>query len=472
MAAIASFEEKRSSLANPVAENQTGALPLTPGRTKSTGILSLRRLYHAPRNATEWDGEYEERTSEWFELFVDLIMVVAFSRMSEFLAEDYTAGNVLLFLIFFNLFQSSWNLYASYCTRFFDISFLHTLYLIVFLLGMAGMTIHVGVPDLSFNFTIAMIVQRFSLFIMYFLAACQNRRAKPHALLISYLLICSLILFTVAAFYTKQKAVLYVLWGFVSVIEMLYDLISFLCLPREKLLPLNIDHYTDRRNAFILAVLGEAVLSAVQDYGSQRQREFDRNANFYLSMSMSLLLSFSIALLYYHVQPATRDQNAMRQSVFRGFFLYITTCCLAPALLLVGVSIKFITKATVNHHTLEEREVILLFSSLGVSLFLIFLVRISHYWGNQPVPDDEAAVKTVKWLWWLLVAIWPLVVISFLGLWDVENAHPLSSISVATVLCFGLAVIETCITHWLASREHQGTSSYGAVDVSQAHREE
>mmetsp|Transcript_28330 Transcript_28330/g.55064 ORF Transcript_28330/g.55064 Transcript_28330/m.55064 type:complete len:447 (-) Transcript_28330:148-1488(-) len=424
--------------------------------------LSLRRLYHPPKTIADWDSEYAERTSEWFELFVDLIMVIAFSRMAEFLVEDYNAHNLGLFLLFFFLFQTSWIMYAMYCTRFFDDSFLHTMYLILYLLGMSGMTIHVGNTDLNLNFTIAMIIQRFSLFLMYFLTARQNDRARAHAGVSSYILMASLAMLVVACFFTNNETVLYTLWILVVVIELPNDNIAFAVLPREKRLPLNIDHMSDRANAFIIAVLGESVVSALQDYSGQR--DFERNADFYVAMSLALLLPFSIALLFYHVQPMTREQHAYRQSIQRGFILYYTQCCLAPTLLLVGVAIKFVTKATIFHDEMKRDQVELLFASVGVSLFLIFCVRLSHYWGNHPSADDADDVKVVKWGWWVVVAIWPFIVLSLLAVGELELAHPTTIISIVTALCFGLALTETSITHWLASRALRDIAQYGTVD--------
>eukprot|EP00466_Bigelowiella_natans_P002814 jgi/Bigna1/130468/aug1.11_g5176 len=365
--------------------------------------LALRRLYRTPRTAVDWDDEYEERTSEWFELFVDLIMVIAFSRIADFLADEYSPDKISLFILFFTLFQSSWTLYMVYCTRLYDNSFVHTIYLIVFLLGMAGMAIHVGNADLSINFTVAMIVQRTSLCVMYFLTACQNRRAKSHAMIITYVMLCSLVLLLVATVYTANTTILHILWALVVVVEMPFDIYAYAALPRSKLLPLNIDHVTDRQNGFILAVLGESVVSALQDYSGQH--DFDRNAMFYLAMMLALLLSFSIALLFYNVQPTTRDQHAFRQSVGRGFFHYFVIICLGPSLLMAGVAIMFVTRATVYHHEMKLAEVTLLFASVGVSLILIFLVRVSHYAGHHPSPDDPEDVKRVKWAWWAVFTV-------------------------------------------------------------------
>ena len=47
-----------------------------------------RVFYRVPNQSADFDDEYEERAAQWFELFVDLILVVAWTNVTDALFES------------------------------------------------------------------------------------------------------------------------------------------------------------------------------------------------------------------------------------------------------------------------------------------------------------------------------------------------------------------------------------------------
>ncbi|KAH9052427.1 hypothetical protein Ae201684P_001608 [Aphanomyces euteiches] len=85
----------------------------------------LRTFSSRPELSADWNGNYEEKSAQWFELFVDLIMVSACSNVAEKLKDDLSHHGLLNFLLIFTLYVSSWQKYTFFNARFSEDSFVH-----------------------------------------------------------------------------------------------------------------------------------------------------------------------------------------------------------------------------------------------------------------------------------------------------------------------------------------------------------
>lgn len=456
-------------MAHPGGTNEP-LLPVTAAETVSSAPpaaaapLRPRLLYGVPQQAADYDEEYDERAAQWFELFVDLILVVAWTNVTDALydSEHGIVRSLFLFWLSVNLVQAAWLKYMEYQTRFIDESFVHTLQLFVFILGLAGMAIHVGDPEAATEFTVSMLMQKIPVIGMCASTAFFSKRARQHMTCKACILAVSASICAVVVYMQPRAYKPFVLcaWTLVIALEVPSTMYIRLLIVgvvgshRAKMVPINIDHVVDRTNAFIMITLGESLLSSMLKYGSLPAEA--RTSKLYACMAFVLVISFSIGLLYYNIQPP-RHESAFRRSAVRGLLVYYTTFTLAPAILLVSVGVKYCMHAAVAAEgQVTSAETWMLYVSIALVLHLIFWLRVGHYWGVEPQQSDPSVVKKVKYLWWAVFAAWPIVPLCIAAV-AVKHifVDPAWNLGVAAGAVVGLVLAETSLTTLLVSMESE-----------------
>jgi low temperature requirement protein LtrA len=99
---------------------------------------SVRSLVSVPKVLNEWGTESEERGSGYWELFLDLVLVAGVSNVADSLKENMSANGLLVFILFFVLYYTSWSAYMHFTTRFGDDSLAHSVKLFVFILALSN----------------------------------------------------------------------------------------------------------------------------------------------------------------------------------------------------------------------------------------------------------------------------------------------------------------------------------------------
>lgn len=411
--------------------------------------LRHRHLYGVPRFSADFEEEYDERAAQWFELFVDLILVVAWTNVTDglFESEWRTWQGLFYFWLTMNVVQSGWLMYMHYQSRFIDESFVHTIQLFVFILGLAGIAVHIGDPEFSTELSQSMVVQKVPLISMYAATAVLLKKARASLSIYAGILILSTLLSAAVAITGPKEYTPFAVgaWTVVVLIEATAPLSTVLLLDRSKIVPINIDHMVDRTNAFIMIVLGESLLSSMIKYGSIPGEA--RTGTFYACMSGVLLMAFSIGLLYYNVQPP-RSASAFRRSHVRGFLVYFVTMFLSTAILLLSVGVKLCMHAiTHNEAGIAPGDAWKMFGGLALVMHLIGWLRVGHYWGVQPAPSDSPFEKKVMYWWWGVFAAWPLVPMCIAAVAvGQEYLDPASMMGLASTVCLGLVLAETTFT--------------------------
>lgn len=415
---------------------------------------NTRLFYGVPQQAANWTGEYEERGSQWFELFVDLVLVVAWSNITDALYESELGiiSSLFMFWLTVNLVQCAWLLYSQYQSKFIDESFVHTIQLFVYILGLAGIAAHIGAPELATELSVSLVLQKIPLIVMYSVTAFHSKRARPHMGYVACLQTASALICAVVAFTQPREYTPFVVsaWTLVVVLELPCDLIYYTVLQGRFMVPFNIDHVVERQNEFIMIALGESILSAMLKYGDLPAK--DRTPQFYICMALALLLAFSIGLLFYNVQPS-RHANAYRRSFVRAVLVYFATCSLAPCILLISVGVKHAMNVTVTADgMISSAHTWMIYGNVALVLHVIFWIRLGHFWGIEPKESDPAVVKKLAYQWWTVFAVWPVVPICIAAV-ATTRISALWNMGLAAAVCGALVVIETCFTTWLAATD-------------------
>ncbi|KAH9087018.1 hypothetical protein Ae201684P_000432 [Aphanomyces euteiches] len=398
----------------------------------------MRTLMSHPSLSADRSGEYEEKSAEWFELFLDLIMVAACSSISEKLRDDLSFHGFLYFSLLATLFTMTWMLYTSFHARFNEKSLLHYLFLYIWLVGLGGMVL-AGKPGPTFTFglllvRIAQLCMRATMYIML-----------PR---------------------TRHKICVHILVGLVSVAT-LY--LSLYLPPRGSAsdspwvrwyraiyferIPMNIDHYKERMGSLVMLTLGEAILSAIIGFKDPSLL----TVRYFIMMELALLVLFSMAMFYFAMQPS-REFHALRRSLALGTAFTYLHIVLFPALLAMGVSLKFITNSVLKNESLDSTHVAWLFGSISASMFIMLLIRLTHFGGRRPAPSDPEHMKRITNanVWWTLVGFAPLVPIVcawLLHKYSRDSINPITALVLAAGFNLVFTIIETLVMNVLVDSE-------------------
>lgn len=264
-----------------------------------------------------------ERHATWFELFFDLVFVVAVAELAHGLAEDASVAGFARFGLLFLPVWWTWILYTFYADRFDTDDVLYRL------LGMVGMfaivTMGVGLDHAGngegvrqdLPFVLAYLAARWVSCLLYLRAAFHleigRRLVRIHAtgsVLASVIWLGSLALPDPARYW---------LWFVALLVEMVVPAVA-----RQTLaaVPASLDHIPERFGLFTIIVLGESVISVAAglEDGGVGGRPFVIAVAFFL-------LACALWWFYFDFADAEplRHSFAVRQIYIYGHFLTVVS---------------------------------------------------------------------------------------------------------------------------------------------------
>lgn len=460
---------------------------------RGRSILSQAGVWH------DWDEEYEERGSGWWELFVDLLLVAACANVADQFKEDTSLTGLVVFALQLAQFESGWLHYTLFSSRYHDESLFHSFLLFIYLLGTAVAVVHAkGLePDDVVGFNVGQVILRLALTAMQLSVAYASSRARQISLMDGFFSFLHAATFAVAATFSDDGGAVVACW----LVAIFLEVVVWAQTSRLlgiKGVPLNIDHMADRTGCFTMVILGESVVSTAINYSNLASP--DRTEAYYAAMVLGFLLTFTLALSTFHIQPV-RELHAYRRSRCHGICLGYTNRIMWVALLAMGVGIKHVMRAVTGTEEAEQaaaspaaattvaagrgheprsiverldaRFVWLLMGSLSVAFFSLLVVRALHYWGREPLPIDNAFTRRLKRVWWVLVLLWgflPLACALVLTAATSEasqpdpqaascatggcSADPVATLGAAAACATLMVIVETLIVQNLQSNVH------------------
>ncbi|OQR93873.1 hypothetical protein ACHHYP_02129 [Achlya hypogyna] len=401
----------------------------------------LRTFYGSAELSADWTGEYEEKSAQWFELFLDLIMVAACSNVAEGFKDDLTVAGFLEFILLCLMYSSSWHLYTHFNARFSETSLLHYSFLYLLLMGLGSMVL---ASEPGYRFTIGLVSIRIAMVLMNSSVICSLPEARAKARIDIALGVIAITLF-ISALVIDTHTWTIAVYLLTLVLETLAAFVVARCFPGS-FVAMNIDHVDEREGCMVMVALGESVVSAFIN-----SRGADLPAHFYMATCLSLLVIFSLAIFYFATKPP-RAMHAMRRSVYSGFAYSLMHYALLPTLLATGVGTKLVSEAVLKATPLSSNALWVLYGSISLALLEMLVIRLLHYWGRQPAPSDPIDVKRIKYAWWAICAVSPLCPLGIALIFEVANPRGVAPISAlvgaAAVVLFWL-VSETSVMHCL-----------------------
>ncbi|KAF0694302.1 Aste57867_14814 [Aphanomyces stellatus] len=411
----------------------------------------MRTFLSQPSLSADWSGDYEEKSAEWFELFLDLVMVAACSNVAEALKEDLSVRGFVYFVFLTTVYTVTWTQYTNFHARFNEKSLLHYAYLYLWLVGLGGMVL-AGAPGVAF--TLGMSLVRLAQLLMYMTIYIHLPIVRPNVHVdIVVSIVSATILLTSLALPPAWTIPAYGVTMLVETVGRIGLALARWFVPKElHRIPLNIDHYSDRVGCLVLVTLGEAVVSAIIHFDTPELL----TARFFVMMQLALLVLFSTAMFYFAIRPM-RDFHALRRSSAAGFAFAWLHYALYPTLLSIGVALKFITGAVLTHTPLESVHLWLLFGSISAAMLIFLGLRVAHFGGREPAPTDADSIKRVKYAWWGIIALsplFPLACVAVLEGLSPQDADPILALSLAAAFNVLWTIAETAMMNRLVELGH------------------
>jgi low temperature requirement protein LtrA len=410
-----------------------------------------RRLFGETILLQDWDRLADEGAAQYWELFLDLLLVAAASCLADQYKEDENFGE---FVQFYLILVNGWALYTHHITsRFEDASLAHSMLLFVFFVGFGYSSVNVGLEHAS-AFAAGALLQRVSVLIMLANTAYCLPRARYFCGVLAILIGFAMIGLGVACWGGERMALTGLLIA--AIIESFGEAIMSRFIDGHRLVPVNIEHTKDRLGALELVMLGETALSVTLTYREVVAREdivHGTENDYYWVLGLSFLLIFMFTLLLFHMQPAP-SEHAFRRSRYHGVGVFLAHKILGLCLLAVGVSIKLVVDAVLLQEDLLMFGYRLMGWGSGSALFLLFVIRYLHHGGKTElrfgnkvwVHGQNPDTDRVAALWWWTIGIaWLL---PFVGIaTGVTTRDPLSATTMHAALLFLLCLIESFYSH-------------------------
>eukprot|EP00039_Didymoeca_costata_P003289 m.66625 g.66625 ORF g.66625 m.66625 type:complete len:456 (+) comp11821_c1_seq1:215-1582(+) len=362
-----------------------------------------RTLPPRPQLFTSWEEEADEHGVSWWELFVDLLLVLACSVLSDHLNDNLDGGGIFHFLVYFSIFLGGSHNYSYFNTRFTDLSLVHNLFLFMMMLGMAGMCINATGLEYIRAFSVCAAIQRMSQVFMELPIIFHIPKAR-RVVSVDITMMTISAAFCGAAGIVKDHDKSLALLASAAVFEnfLIYGVYLSGIVQRNHMIPIHIDHSNERQGCVTMVVLGESIVSTILNY-HERKRDpkarRDTDSDYLIAMGLSLLLLFGLGLLYYGVSPP-RQLHAYRRSRPHGISFQILHLFLFWALLGMGTALKALMTAVFEDKHMDYTHAVLMFGSLTVIVATLIALRTLHYWGRTPLPTDTTTQKAIMLTWW------------------------------------------------------------------------
>lgn len=415
-----------------------------------------RKLFGKTTLLQDWDKEAEEGAAQYWELFLDLLLVAAASCVADQFKEDESFWNFALFYI---ILVNGWMLYTHhFTTRFQDASMAHSMLLLVYFCGFGYSSVSVGQEHAS-AFAAGALVQRSIVLTMLANTAHCLPRARYFCAILAALTAVAMIGLLLAFYGKGDRVVLAGLWV-AALVEFLGEVILSNLVDGRRLIPVNIEHSKDRLGSLELIMLGETALSVTITYRELVSRDegtilHDAENRYFWVLGLSFLLIFMFTLLLFHMQPAPHD-HAIRRSRFHGVGLILAHKVLGLALLSVGVSVKLVVEAVLLDEELSAFAYRLMGCSVSAALLVLFGIRRLHYGGKTEfhfgdklwIQGENPRIDRVAAIWWWTVGLaWLLPLI---GLETGVTTHdPLRATALHATLLFLLCLVESSYSHMI-----------------------
>ena len=406
-----------------------------------------RKLLGAPTALKDCDSTRDDISSKYWELFLDLLLVVASSAIADDLQKDVSWRGALEFTLLYLTMINGYTLYTpTLTTRFEDSSLYHAAFLLLpYVCAVLYSALYSSLVTLR-AFCGGALVQRLVVVVLLDGVADHMPRARVWCTYIRVVTLFTSLLLGAAMLFPSSYGT--TILGTVGMMELLEVLVRADILPAQHSLPAHPPHTRARLTSLVLVTLGETVVTSMVRF-QNAVASTEQWSTYGWTVGLCLVVVFAMMLLYVQMLPSLRD-DAMNRSTLAETLLFVQHKLLGMALLAVGVGLRRTMEAARTGSLLTPNDGILLSCAVGVSMLLFLSIRLVQY--HKPTQENTlrnapSDVVFLKDLWWnsFFVAVAVPFQLLFAGIHD-----PLQSAAVYAFLLSAYCVIECSFTQVLA----------------------
>jgi low temperature requirement protein LtrA len=419
-----------------------------------------RKLFGEPIVLQDWNEAAEERSAQYWELFLDLLLVAAASCVADQFKESQDFWE---FAVFALILVNGWMLYTHHITtRFEDASLSHSFLLFSYFAGFGYSIVNAGFEHAT-SFAAGALLQRLSVAIMLAYIAISIPRARYSCCLIAILMVIPVVSLTIIVLFSGGERLSFGLLTLTAGAELFGEVCLTFFVNTQASIPINIEHTKDRLGTLQLVMLGETASSVVLTYrellGQLEDVGKSTEKQYYWILLLSFLLIFMFTLLFYHMLPHQDDHPFRRGKHYYGLGLVLHKS-LSLSFLSLGVSIKLVVESALLQEELSLFGYQLMGYGVSVSLLILLFIRLMSHGGKATVQFGPQMVYTkgadpivdrIASIWWTVFGVaWFPPLVGVVTEWTPRD--PLGATALHAFLVLVLCVVESAFTHIIAER--------------------
>ena len=377
------------------------------------------------------------RSIGWLELYYDLIYVATFIQIGNFLSKHVEWGGFGQFLLLIAVTWWSWSGTTLFYNRFVADDWLHRVLVFMQMSSVAvlGISVSHAFTDLYLQFTLAYVLTRLVLVLMYLRMARVHRETAQFSIDYAVAFGVGAGLWLGSLFLPSEYR--WIAWAVAILVEFLLPNLPHM-LAHQKLVSLDPHHLEERLGIFTIIVLGEAFVK-VLDSAQGTAFSVDQ---FWYSV-FGLAVTFGLWWLYF---TDTMDHGVEVEKPGQLRLWFYGHLPLAAGLVTFAVAAKKLYGATLEHpgEALPTEYRLLYAGGLALYLAALVLIDTGTHHGNRQADNIQLATRVLS-----------IVAIIILGIFAVEFDAVRLVMNFAVIFLFQIGV-----SLWLHTRKNYATPHY------------
>ncbi|MEO6588421.1 MAG: low temperature requirement protein A [Pyrinomonadaceae bacterium] len=308
----------------------------------------------------------EERHASWFELFFDLVFVLAVSKIAQILAGNSDFYGMAKFIALFIPVWWTWNGFTFYADRFENDDKVYRVLMFAAMFAVSTLALCLGgafTAEGDTAFVVCYVVVRIILIALYLRSAYHIPVAR--SLCFGYIkgFAPAAVLWLVSLFVPLPFR--YAIWA----ISILVELVTPIFNTRQiRMIPFDQSHIPERFGLFTIIVLGEAVVATANGV-SQNDWNFS-------TISMAAI-GFAMAAAVWWINFDFVEDNAIKSQKTTARFIYLyANFFIVSSIVALGIGVEHAIKETFEPH-LHTPTLMLFGISIAVLSAAITVVKLA-----------------------------------------------------------------------------------------------
>lgn len=395
----------------------------------------MSNLFTPPRFFKDVDfHRHSERAVGWLELFYDLVYVATLIQIGNFLSNNVTWTGFGQSMLILAVVWWAWTGETFYQNRFYVDDVLHRLLVFtqVFAIATLGLSVSGAFGDLYVQFTIAYVVTRLMLVLMYIRSA----RAHPDSASLSrgYAIGFSIGIALWLGSLLLPAAYHWVGWLVGIGVELCVPLVSWMR-AQQKVWQVDVHHISERFGIFTIILLGESFVKILDDAQGSAV-----GLPQILFSTVGLIVVYSLWWLYFSDTAGKMVDFSKRARSMVWVYGHLP---LAAGLISFGVGAKKLFAATLEHPGEPLETKYRLLYTAAIVLYLVALGLVDTAIEDEVTHSNQIVAALVHWVCALIIGVLGLTLTQI----DPTNFVALVAVVMVAQVVYSISRVQRGLDH-------------------------